>query len=78
MADGDGPREGELALLDGEGGEWSAADAKHWAEVYRELIRFCRQALGEDRSPDGDGLRRRLEQFEKRLAFWKSGPITKG
>jgi hypothetical protein len=78
MAEGAGRREGEFALLDGEGGEWSAADAKHWARVYGELIRFCRQVLGEDRSPDGDGLRRRLEQLEKRLAFWESGPLTKG
>jgi hypothetical protein len=77
MADRNGRRAGDFALLDGETREWSAADAEHWARVYRELIRFCRQLASEPGMPDGDGIRPRLAHLEARLAFWESEPLQK-
>ena len=77
MADRDGLAEGEFAWLGGETREWSAADAQHWAAVYRELIRFCRQVLGEPGSSAGDRMRLRLEHLEARLAFWEAQPLQK-
>jgi hypothetical protein len=77
MAEGNGLAEGEFALLGGEAREWSAADAQHWAGVYRELIRFCRQVLGAPGSSAGDGMRLRLEHLEARLAFWEAQPLQK-
>jgi hypothetical protein len=77
MADRNGLSAGEFALLGGETREWTAADAQHWAGVYRELIGFCRQVLGEPGSAPGDTLRRRLEHLEARLAFWEAQPLQK-
>lgn len=65
------------ALQQREREEWRAQDAQHWADVYRELIDFCRQALLQADGPERLPLRRRLEQFERRLAFWTRGQITK-
>lgn len=77
MADGNGRREGDFALLDGETREWTAADARHWAEVYRELVRFCRQVVGEAGANDGEAMRKRLVHLEHRLAFWEGEPLQK-
>ena len=65
------------ALQQGESEEWREQDAHHWADVYRELIYFCRQALLRADGRESLPLRRRLEQFERRLAFWTRGQITK-
>jgi len=60
-------------LMDGESPEWTAADAKHWIGVYTELVAFCRSALDATEAGDGLVMRRRLRQFEARLAFWTCG-----
>ncbi|HEX6349252.1 MAG TPA: hypothetical protein VF160_07665 [Candidatus Dormibacteraeota bacterium] len=65
------------ALQVGEPEEWRAQDAEHWADVYRELIDFGRQALLQADGCESLPLRRRLEQFERRLAFWRRAEITK-
>ncbi|HEY8643007.1 MAG TPA: hypothetical protein VIO84_09590 [Candidatus Dormibacteraeota bacterium] len=60
-------------LLDGESPEWTAVDARHWIGVYTELVAFCRDALDATEAGDGLEMRRRLRQFEARLAFWERG-----
>ena len=40
------------------------ADAKHWVSVYDELIRICRDCVG-DREPPPQ-VARRLSEFEQR------------
>ena len=72
-----GHRVRDFALLDGETREWTAADAEHWAGVYRELIRFVRGVVTDSGAADGDAMVRRLAHLERRLAFWESGPLTK-
>jgi hypothetical protein len=60
-------------LLDGESREWAAGDAEHWIGVYTELVAFCHAALAATDAGDGLLIRRRLHQFEARLAFWRRG-----
>ena len=45
------------------------ADAKHWVSVYDELIRICRDCVG-DREPPPQ-VARRLSEFEQRRDFWR-------
>lgn len=77
MADVTGRGESDFALLDGETTDWSAADAEHWASVYRELIRFCKKLVAESGTGDGHAIRVRLVHLEQRLAFWEAGPLQK-
>lgn len=65
------------ALQQGEPEEWRAEEAQHWANVYRELTDFCLQALQQVDGSESLTIRRRLDQFERRLAFWTRGQITK-
>jgi hypothetical protein len=66
------------SLLQDESGEWTAADAEHWIGVYRQLVEFCQEALAGAELGEAVAMRRRLRQFEARLAFWSQAEPPPG
>ena len=60
-------------LFEGET-ESGGSDAAHWADVYEQLVSFCRSVLAETDvagNLDRDALRRRLRHFEQRRDYWE-------
>jgi hypothetical protein len=55
--------------LEGRRTQADPADAGHWVTVYDELIRICRECVG-DREPTPQ-VARRLSEFEQRRDFWR-------
>jgi hypothetical protein len=60
-------------LFEGETGASDSADVEHWISVYAAMIGFCRAVLAEYEAVDSidrRALRRRIDHYERRRAFW--------
>ncbi len=55
--------------LEGQAPREEPADARHWVEVYDELINTCRQIIGNDEPLPG--VKMRLYEFERRREYWR-------